>query len=112
MHGIGRDQAAFVAKVFDQCLRRRDIVAFVVSGEMAEDHHLILGKGAQHMGGLLIIAPNCRPAPFASQDRTSCLAAVTHKSHARRRENTPISLQIVSIEQAQMLPAQSPDADD
>ncbi len=55
MHGIEREETAFEAEVFDQRLRRRDLVAFVVGREMAEDHRLILGKGAQHVGGLLVM---------------------------------------------------------
>ena len=55
MHGIGCEQAAFEAKIVDQCLRRRDLVALVVGREMAKNNRLILGKGAQHMGGLLVM---------------------------------------------------------
>lgn len=55
MHSIGCEQAAFEAKVVDQRLRRRDLVTFVVDREMAEDDRLVLGKGAQHMGGLLVM---------------------------------------------------------
>ncbi len=66
MHGIGCEQAAFEAKAFDQRLRRRDLVAFVVGREMAEDHRLILSKSAQHMGGL--------PVMEAIEATSKCLA--------------------------------------
>ena len=56
MHGIGYEQAAFEAKILDQRLRRRNLVAFVVSGKIAEAHRLILSKDTQHMGGLQIVS--------------------------------------------------------
>lgn len=55
MHGIGGEQAAFEAKVFDQRLCCWDLAAFVIGREMAKDDRLILCKSAQHMGGLPVM---------------------------------------------------------
>ena len=54
VQGVGGEQDAAQAQLLDQRLRRRDLIAF---GDllMREDEGRLAGKGAEHLGGGLVV---------------------------------------------------------